>query len=487
MKFHWVWAAVAAVSGWAFSCSSTQPRRSHAPGSTRLPDQPRPGKARTRAAALGLFLLMVRGCGIALANSTSVVVTCPPDVQLQCGDSSDPSVTGTPIAAGCSFTYIDRPGTANCTGQAAIERTWSPSCSQVSFACVQHITFVDQQPPEFLAVPVPDLTVDCSTIPGPVQLPVQDNCDPHPQVEITDTPSAPALDGSYIIIRRWTATDACGNQAVEGQLISVNSCFTPQSLGSICGGLFYDANGDGTRQNGEPGMAGYPIKLTRVSDTLSVTEKTDASGHYCFAPVAPGTYLLSAALPVSGNWKTTTSSFVTINLGAGATVNQDFGGVCLGPGGARGAGFWASSNGARALNDGGSADPELQMLSQLHLRNADGSAFDPGNINQLKAWLDSASAVNMAYGLSAQLASMVLNVEAGYVAGITQIYAPESRSANASGFVAVGAVLSEADGELAIHNLTIAGSAYRLYQAGLKNALDRASNNLSFQPTPCLP
>ena len=55
------------------------------------------------------------------------------------------------------------------------------------------------------------------------------------------------------------------------------------------------------------------------------------------------------------------------------------------------------------------------MLRNLNLRNADGSNFDPTTPAQVKTWLSKATATNMAYMLSAQLAAMALNVNNGKV------------------------------------------------------------------------
>ena len=76
-------------------------------------------------------------------------------------------------------------------------------------------------------------------------------------------------------------------------------------------------------------------------------------------------------------------------------------------------------------------------------------------------------------------------------------YAPGTTSANALGFASVNAVMTEANTELGLHADTTSGSAldaFRSYQEALKNALDRANNNLNFLqagpgscPTPVFP
>ncbi|MFN2489222.1 MAG: hypothetical protein ABR529_05735 [Actinomycetota bacterium] len=125
-------------------------------------------------------------------------------------------------------------------------------------------------------------------------------------------------------------------------------------------------------------------------------------------------------------------------------------------------------------------------MVSLNLRNAKGVAFDPSGYSGFRTWLLNATATNMAYMLSAQLAAMELNVYNSKVSVSSLVYAPGTSSANAAGFATVSSVMSEADSELGLHGLTKDGSPYRAYQEALKNALDRANNNLTFaQPSPC--
>jgi hypothetical protein len=92
----------------------------------------------------------------------------------------------------------------------------------------------------------------------------------------------------------------------------------------------------------------------------------------------------------------------------------------------------------------------------------------------------------MAYMLSAQLAAMELNVEAGFVNGSALVYAPGTNSANGLGFATINNLMAEANSELTTHGTALAGDSWRAYQEALKNALDKANNNQTFaQPTPC--
>jgi hypothetical protein len=132
------------------------------------------------------------------------------------------------------------------------------------------------------------------------------------------------------------------------------------------------------------------------------------------------------------------------------------------------------------MNDGGTLNPELAMLSALHLRNASGTDFDPANYAAFRNWLLSANATNMAYMLSAQLSAMALNVEAGFVSGGAIVSSP------VLGFVSINGLMAAADAQLAADGSTPAGDANRDAQEALKNALDAANNNQNFvQGQPC--
>jgi hypothetical protein len=163
-----------------------------------------------------------------------------------------------------------------------------------------------------------------------------------------------------------------------------------------------------------------------------------------------------------------------------AFKGPDFGNVCVGNGGGLTLGFWSNKNGQALVG----AD-DLSVLTALNLRNANGTAFDPATYAAFRTWLLSATATNMSYMLSAQLAAMDLNVYNGKVIGGSLIYAPGTLSANGAGFATVNAIIAEANTALGTNGLVLSGSSVRAYQENLKNALDKANNNLTFvQPGP---
>ena len=241
---------------------------------------------------------------------------------------------------------------------------------------------------------------------------------------------------------------------------------------------FYDANANGINDDGQL-ITGWKV---RIIDDIELFRFTPVS-----VVIAPDDYTVSEFDPAETNWIHTTANPVNVTVDAGETETVEFGNLCLGPGGGHTLGFWSNKNGLATINDGGTVCSELALLNGLYLRNAGGTRMNFGcDYAAFKNWLLSATATNMAYMLSAQLAAMELNVEAGFVNGSALVYAPGTTSANGLGFATVSALMSEANAELTLHGTAMAGDSWRAYQEALKNALDKANNNQTFvQPTPC--
>jgi hypothetical protein len=252
----------------------------------------------------------------------------------------------------------------------------------------------------------------------------------------------------------------------------VDEQFDPQDLAELIVIKFYDANANGVNDDEEE-IIGWKIILTNGLELIRYTPVS--------VLVEPGDYTVIECEPLEENWMPTTENPVYVTLGAGETVVVEFGNLCLGPGGGKTIGFWRNKNGQRMIGP-----DDLNLLTSLNLVDAYGSPFDPGSKHELRSWLKNATAVNMAYMLSAQLAAMKLNVFNGLVDGNALIYAPGTTSANALGFATVNDVMDEANTELGINPYTDDESPHRDYQEALKDALDNANNNLTFvQPGPC--
>lgn len=290
-----------------------------------------------------------------------------------------------------------------------------------------------------------------------------------------------------------TASIGTFNDAAS--FIWVNTCYVVVSAKK-----FYDLNTDGIDNDGIT-VQNWNITFSGTDENSNnvgpVTQSTNVGGITNFTSIAKGTYTIAEGA-ISG-WINTKATSVTLNISECTDPGQiKFGNVCIGPGtnspGTFGIGYWANKNGQSLITG-----PYLCELNALCLRNANGSDFDPvagcptpsntqlnAGRSALKGWMQSATATNMSYMLSAQLAAMKLNVLKGYVNGSKLIYAPGTVSANIAGFASVNVIMTEANNFLCANPIISSGNSLLPTAEAIKNALDKANNNLNFvQSQPC--
>jgi hypothetical protein len=270
----------------------------------------------------------------------------------------------------------------------------------------------------------------------------------------------------------------------------------PVEKGSVQGGKYYDANTNGVRDEGEPGLGNW---LIDYSNGEVHRVQTDSDGRFR-AELATDAYTFAEVVPLlSPSWRQTGNRDDQTSSSAGNSVTLDwdmsydavvvelgeseelwFGNVCIGGGGAHTLGYWGNEKGAIRVT---SAD--LEMLATLNLVDAEGEVFDPADHDDFAAWLREGSvATNMAHALSVQLAVMQLNITYD-VEPTALIYAPGNRSANVAGFGQLADLVIEADTALQANPLTLEPSLERRHQEALTKALGNANDDRSFvQPTP---
>lgn len=276
---------------------------------------------------------------------------------------------------------------------------------------------------------------------------------------------------------------------------------------SVLGGRkYYDANANGVWDAGEVTIPGWRIQLTvqlpGAAGPLGVETFTDAAGEWSLLFPVGTLYTACEDEPLESHWFQSgplvgavagTATALSIpeagrcwsgESGEDDNYGLDFFNFCIGAGGGRTLGFWSNKNGLATLADAGSVNPELELLRGCNLRGADGAHFDPTTYLALRGWLLNATATNMAYMLSVQMAAMKLNVEAGFVSPSALLY-----DVNEGEVITVGDVLLGANGELGSHpdtRVTGVDAARRSLQEALKDLLDDANNNFNFvQAAPC--
>ncbi len=170
---------------------------------------------------------------ITIVDNTPPVITCPPNISIECASSTDPDSTGFATATdncdptpSITFSDINVPsGPQTYT----INRTWEATddCGNSS-TCLQLIVVHDETPPVITCPP--NVTIQCtaSTLPPNTgSATATDNCDPAPLITFTDVSVGGICPQERTITRTWVATDACGNTSSCIQTIVVDDSIAP--------------------------------------------------------------------------------------------------------------------------------------------------------------------------------------------------------------------------------------------------------------------
>ncbi len=248
----------------------------------------------------------------------------------------------------------------------------------------------------------------------------------------------------------------------------------PPTPGHLVVKKFYDANADGVWNAGDSEITGWKVEIHDAPHVwLDATVYTPAD-----YVDEGGQFEVHESSATQANWNHTTPDMATATVTSGQTTTVTFGNLCLGSGGGLTLGFWSNKNGEKLYSNA--------VAVAQNLRDGSGASFDPANFKAFNKWILSASATNMAYMLSAQLAAMTQNVNNGNVWASSIVYAPGTGSANSLGYATIGALIDEANALLAANSYTVGAGADRTAQEAVKTALDRANNNLNFvQASPC--
>ena len=158
-----------------------------------------------------------------------VLAGVPPSVTISCEEALPqnlPSATDN-CDAEVDVTFTDDAVDAGCPGASSITRTFvaTDNCGNAATAS-QVITIRDLSAPTFAQVPTP-VTIQCDGAVPTAQPVASDNCDQDVNVVETSSRRAGACPDGYEIVRLWTATDHCGNQATASQVVTVEDTQVP--------------------------------------------------------------------------------------------------------------------------------------------------------------------------------------------------------------------------------------------------------------------
>ena len=220
---------------------------------------------------------------------------CPADVIIECGSSTDPSVTGVPTnTGGCgTITYMDETSPGTCPVIEIITRTWSGSISGI--ICIQIITVEDHTGPIVSGSINPSTIEGCiaTDAPGAAttlaalealagNLLITDACAPDSSLSLSSTQTV-AGTCPIVVTRTYYVTDACNNTSVAIiQTINVNDTSPPIisscpvtlnlggcSFGAISGPVYSPTSAVSSEAEFENGT-----NMGAVSDACGITSVT---------------------------------------------------------------------------------------------------------------------------------------------------------------------------------------------------------------------
>jgi hypothetical protein len=323
-----------------------------------------------------------------------------------------------------------------------------------------------------------------------------------PIIQLFPYDNTPNPGGVYILavcLTGATSPSDCKYDAFKAPpTCPEDGCPPPPSGNTIFACKYFDANANGSLDGPDSPLANWPMTISpKDGAPESQTQFTNADGCVSWTRLTDGLYTVTEGVPVETNWfnsdpgpnptqLTNTASvfpFKTVGVTSGETEFLDFENFCKVSSGGLTLGYWSNKNGFVTMNDDGGVGPELTLLSGLHLRDASGADFNPGCYcktgacppgvstptctTPFRTWILNATATNMAYMLSAQLAAMELNVEAGFVDGNAYDLCSQET---------IYALMAEAEATLAANGNTKAAGPVRNTQERLKNCLDALNN-----------
>jgi len=172
---------------------------------------------------------------IAVEDSTPPVITCPPDITLECPADTNVSATGSAAASDtCGSVTVGHSDTWEpaCGNTGTLTRTWMAIDDWGnSSSCAQTITVIDTTPPVITCPP--DITLECpadTNVSATGSAAASDTCG-SVTVGHSDT-WEPACGNTGTLTRTWTAIDDCGNSSSCAQTITVIDT-TPPTINTL--------------------------------------------------------------------------------------------------------------------------------------------------------------------------------------------------------------------------------------------------------------
>jgi hypothetical protein len=129
-----------------------------------------------------------------------------------------PEATGFCEPPSCTFSDVEL---GACGNARWLSRTWTCTGGGDSVSCTQRVSIADRTPPT-----LPDIPrfagAECDAVPPPLEPQVTDACDPAPTLAFEEQRADGTCPDRYLLLRKWTATDACRNSTERNQFLFVD-------------------------------------------------------------------------------------------------------------------------------------------------------------------------------------------------------------------------------------------------------------------------
>jgi hypothetical protein len=255
---------------------------------------------------------------------------------------------------------------------------------------------------------------------------------------------------------------------------------------------FVDINGDGIENGGDGGVAGIDITVwvdsngdTVVDAGESHSGTTDENGNFEVCDIGPGAVVVTEDLSASAfTWANVSSGNTSFTGTSGEDQSTFFGNILCNAGIAKTIGFWAN-NSEKTLGQILTLNNDLDAGGITNaLYGTTGFATGVNEFISFKAfrsWILGASAKNMSYMLSAQLAGAALNVGSGMASAYTLVTVTAAQDAlitsattlvDGQYVVQINDIIAEANAAL----LLTQTAENRSYLEALKTILDSFNN-----------
>jgi hypothetical protein len=137
--------------------------------------------------------------------------------------------------------------------------------------------------------------------------------------------------------------------------------------------------------------------------------------------------------------------------------------------------FWATHAGEIAFEGDDHGVAALKLLGRLPLVDGACKPFHPAGYADYVAWLRRADRDNLAYDVSTEFATAMLNLQHQYRFPSERVVALGTLAGGDTGMASLGSLVTETEIELAEHPCTMRGNPARGYQEALREALGGAN------------